>query len=57
VPLDFAKQLNVDFRPVLSKNKKRVKARGEMLSLAFAWSVGFSVVFGLARALVAILSG
>jgi len=28
-----------------------------MLSLAFAWAVLFSVVFGLVRALVAILPG
>jgi hypothetical protein len=55
-PAAFAEQLVANFGRTLAKNKEHVEERRTMLSVAVAWAATTGIVFGLARALVAILA-
>lgn len=55
-PVEFSKQLIADFGRTLRENKTRLETRRAILSVSFAWAVTAGALFGLARALVAILS-
>lgn len=55
-PIEFSKQLIADFSRTLHENKDRLETRRTILSGSFAWAATAGIVFGLVRALVAIIS-